>query len=446
MLADSSQGGEKRAMTQPNDAVGNRQTGSSGAAWAAWFLGSLFYCYGYFHRVAPSVLTDDLMREFSASGAILGNLTAFYFYAYAGCQIPIGLMIDRFGPRRMLTAAALLCGAGSLLFGLAQGTGMAYLGRAFVGAGAGVAWLGTLQTAGLLFPARRFALLSGMTLMMGMIGAIGAQAPLAVLVEAVGWRASLVASGVASAALAALIWLTVRGAAARGAQHHVSGGLASLLSGLRQAAVRPQTWFCGIYGAGLGGPLLAFAGLWGVPYMMQAYGLDRPGAAFCTTLLLIGWAIGAPLSGWLSDRMGSRRVPMLVASSGGFATFALALYLPGLPLIAVQALLLVHGIFAGAMILAFVTAREHNDRSVAATVMALVNITVMGCAAGFQPLIGWLLDLGWDGRLVDGARVYSAGGFEIALLTLVIGCAAAVLAAVLLRETHCRQVDIRPEG
>lgn len=412
-------------------------------AWAAWFLGALFYCYGFFHRVAPSVMTDDLMRDFAVSGAILGNLTAFYFYAYAGLQIPIGLMVDRFGPRRMLAVAALFCGSGSLLFAMADGIGTAYLGRALVGAGAGVAWIGTLQICGLLFLPRRFALLSGLTLMMGMVGAIGAQAPLALLIAAAGWRATLVAAGLAAAGLAALIWLTVRGPAAQGAHHHVAGGLTTLIPGLRDAAARPQTWICGIYGGGLGVTVLAFAGLWGVPYMMRTYSLDRPGAAFCTTLMLVGWAIGAPLAGWISDRLGSRRKPMIVSAAAGLGTLALALYLPGLPLIVVQALLLVHGIFSGGMVLSFVTAREHNDQSVGATVVSLVNMTVMGTSAGFQPLIGWLLDLGWDGRLQDGARIYSPETFRAALLALMVGGAAALLAAILTRETNCRQVKTR---
>ena len=206
-------------------------------------------------------------------------------------------MVDRFGPRRMLTVATLLCGAGSVLFASAPGIDLAYAGRALIGAGAGVAWIGALQIAGLMFPSSRFAALSGLTLLMGMVGAVGAQAPLALMIAAAGWRATMVVAGVAAAGLAAAIWFTVRDSAGHGGKHHAATNFTGLVQGLRGGAAIPQTWTCGVFGAGLGVPVLAFAGLWGVPYMMQTYGLDRPDAALCTTWMLIGWAIGAPLAG-----------------------------------------------------------------------------------------------------------------------------------------------------
>ncbi len=408
--------------------------------WIIWSVGALFFGYAFFHRVTTSAMFDDIMRDFSVTGAVLGNLTAFYFYAYASLQIPIGLMVDRFGPRRMLTVATLLCGTGSVLFAWAPSIEVAYAGRAMVGAGAGVAWIGALQIAGLMFPASRFATLSGLTLLLGMVGAVGAQAPLALMIAAAGWRATMLVAGLAATGLAAMIWFTVRDSAVPGGRHHASTDFIGLIQGLRAAARTPQTWACGLYGAGLGVPVLAFAGLWGVPYIMQTYGLDRPAAALCTTWMLIGWAIGAPIAGWLSDRLRSRRKPMLMASTVGLATLALALYVPGMPLFAVQGLLLVHGIFAGGMVLSFATARENNLQAFGATVVSVVNMTVMGTTAIFQPLIGWLLDLGWDGSLEAGARVYSPENYRMAMLALMAAGMVSIVAAWLTRETGCRPV------
>ncbi len=408
------------------------------AAWIAWLCGASFYCYGFFQRVAPSVMVGDLMRDFGVSGAVLGNLTAFYFYAYAGLQIPIGVMVDRFGPRRMLTAAAILCTAGSWLFATADTLALAYVGRALIGAGAGVAWIGTLQIAAFGFPARRFALLSGLTLLMGMAGGVGGQTPLAFAIATAGWRPTLLGATVAAAVLALLIWGFARIDAAPGGRAvMVEGGV---LRGLVSVLATPQSWTCAIFGAGLAVPVLAFAGLWGVPYMMEMYGLTRPAAAFTTTLMLVGWAIGAPVAGWISDHLGRRRSPMVVSSVAALATLAAALYLPGLPLLVVQGLLLVHGIFSGAMVLSFATARENNHPRVSATAVGFVNMAVMAMSAGFQPLIGWLLDLGWDGRLVDGGRVYAPATFRAALMTLLVAGVAACLAALLTRETRCKPV------
>jgi MFS family permease len=147
--------------------------------WFMWSLGALFFCYAFFQRVAPSVLVSDLMRDFGVGAAVLGNLSAFYFYAYAGMQLPLGVLVDNWGPRRILAGGALVCGLGTLMFATADTLGPAYLGRLLIGAGAGFAFVATMKLAGTWFPPRRFALMSGLTGMMGMAGAVAGQAPMA---------------------------------------------------------------------------------------------------------------------------------------------------------------------------------------------------------------------------------------------------------------------------
>ncbi len=430
----------KTGMTKQETDAGAGEITATRMAWFAWFLGALFYCYGYFQRVAPSVMVTDLMSDFQVSGAILGNLTAFYFYAYASLQIPFGVLIDRYGPRRMLAAATLLCGAGSLLFAVAPTVHLAYAGRFLVGAGAGVAWLGTLQICGQMLPARRFAQITGFTLLIGMAGGIFGQAPLAKLIDMVGWRTTMGSAAIGAAVLAVLIWTFVP-RTTRSYGGDAPSGKIGIVQGLKAVLANGQSWTCALFGGTLGVSVLAFGGLWCVPYMMETYGLTRPAAALSATLMLVGWAIGAPLAGWVSDRMGRRKIPMLIGGVGGVATMSCALYLPGLPLVAVQGLLLIHGIFSGAMVLCFATGRENNGKHVAATSVSFVNMGVMGTSAVFQPLIGALLDLGWDGRLVDGARIYAAENFKTALLVLIAAGVAACIAAALTRETYCQQVE-----
>ena len=426
-------------MTKQETDAGAGEITATRMAWFAWFLGALFYCYGYFQRVAPSVMVTDLMSEFQVSGAILGNLTAFYFYAYASLQIPFGVLIDRYGPRRMLAAAALLCASGSLLFAIAPSVGLAYAGRFLVGAGAGVAWLGTLQICGQMLPARRFAQITGFTLLIGMAGGIGGQAPLAQMIDIAGWRPTMASAAIGAVILAVLIWFFVP-RTTRSYGEAPPGEKTGIIRGLKAVLANMQSWTCAIFGGTLGVSVHGVGGLWCVPYMMETYGLTRPAAALTATLMLVGWAIGAPSAGWISDRIGRRKLPMLVGGFGGLATLSCALYVPGLPLIAVQALLLIHGIFSGAMVLCFATGRENNGKHVAATSVSFVNMAVMGTSALFQPLIGALLDLGWDGRMVDGARIYSAENFKTALLVLIAAGVAACIAAALTRETYCQQV------
>jgi len=413
--------------------------------WIVWGLAALFYCYGFFQRVAPSVMVPDLMHEFGVSAAVLGNLSAFYFYAYAGLQLPIGVMFDHLGPRRMLSLAALLCGCGSLLFAWADGMTGAYVGRLLIGAGAGFTWIGTLQLAARWLPANRFAMVTGLTLMLGMAGAIGGQAPLAAIVAHSGWRGAMMWAAGFALLLAILIWMIVRDSPEEDkpsgpSATDVEQKTTSLLHGLLGTMANRQSWVVAIYGGTLTATMLSFAGLWGVPYLMQAYGVSRPAAAASTSLLLVGWGIGAPLAGWVSDRLRRRKPLMVLGSLIALVTFSAIIYIPDLTLSSARGLLFVNGFFSGSMVLSFAAGRENNRPETAGATLGFVNSFVMAAGAIFQPLIGWLLDLNWDGTLDAGIRSYSVATYRMAFLSIVISGTVSLLMGMLMRETHCRNV------
>jgi len=417
--------------------------------WLVWGLSALFYCYGFFQRVAPSVMVSDLMVEFGVSAAVLGNLSAFYFYAYAGLQLPIGVMFDHWGARRMLALAAVLCGLGSLLFSMADSMAGAYAGRLLIGAGAGFTWVGTLQLAARWLPPERFAMVTGLTLMLGMAGAIGGQAPLAAIVELAGWRGTMAWAAGFALLLAVLIWLIVRDrpdgdSPEQPATGDVEKVAVSLLHGLRGTMANRQSWFVALYGGTLTATMLAFAGLWGVPYLMQTYGISRPAAAASTSLLLVGWAIGAPLAGWLSDRIQRRKPLMVLGALVAVTTFSAIIYTPDLSLASARVLCFINGLFSGSMVLSFATAREHNRPETAGATLGFVNTFVMAAGAIFQPLIGWLLDLNWDGAMAAGARVYSVSTYQVAFAVIVLSGSVSLAMGLIMRETHCR--NIAPSG
>lgn len=409
--------------------------------WAVWLLAAVFYCYIFFVRVAPSVMITELMRDFSVNAAILGNLSAVYFYAYAGIQLPVGILHDRFGPRRVLTGAAIICALGSLLFAVAESLPAAYLGRLLMGAGAGFALVGTFKVASIWHPPRRFAMLTGLAITFGMAGAIGAQAPLAAVVAVMGWRWSMAIAAGFSCVLAVLIWLVVRDRVGprREAEPPSQPGA---LAYLRSVMMTPQTWYMALICGATGAPVLAFAALWGVPFMMEVHGIGRPLAAMSTSLVLIGFAVGAPLLGWFSDRIGRRKEILVLGCVVMLISFVAAVYAPGIPLWLVQALLFVNGLAVGSCMIAYAAAREHNRPGAVATTTAVVNITGAGIGGALQPIIGWMLDSKWDGRMESGARVYSVEAYEAAFLTIVAVCACSILIALMVRETYCRQVRV----
>lgn len=403
-------------------------------AGAAWGFAAAFFGYAFVQRVSPGVMVDELMRDFSVGAAILGNLSAFYFYTYASLQVVVGVLMDRIGPRRLMAAAAAFCACGSILFALADVVELAYFGRAAVGAGAAFGWVGVLTLAARWFPAKRFALLTGMGQVAGMVGAMIGQAPLAALIGISGWRGAMMVIAAAGLVLALGLWLFVRDGAAPARRD--SGG--PLLMGLGGVLANPQTWLLALFGLACTGPMLAFTGLWGVPYMGAVYGLERTEAAAIMSVSYLGWMIGAPSIGWLSDHLGTRRPLMIGCSALAAVTLSVILYAPPMPLALLSALLILNGVGASAMVLSFCTAREHNPPDATGAVLGVINTAVVGSGALFQPVIGLLLDLQWDGTLVGGARLYDPHAYAIAFAVLPLGCMIGLAAALATRETFCR--------
>lgn len=400
-----------------------------------WATGAFFFFYAWILRVAPSVMIEEMMRDLHVGGAVIGNLSALYFFGYAGMQIPVGVLIDRFGPRRLMTGAALICAGGCFLFAMSSGIAGVAAGRFLIGASAAFSLVGAMAVAALWFPAHRFALLSGLAMMLGMAGGVFGQAPLRLAVEAMDWRGAILALAVGGVVLALAAWLTVRD---RPHQLRSSG---QMPGGLSSVLRNKQTWLIAIAGLGTTGPLLGFAGLWGVPYFVATLGIDRTAAASITSMMFVGWGVGAPLVGWFSDRIRRRRSPYILGLAICSVAMTSILYVPGLGVPALMALCFACGFGGSTQIAGFAAARENNPARVSATAIGLVNGIVTGAGALFQPLLGWLLDLNWKGQMAAGARVYDPAAYRIALSVIVVGTVIGFLCTLALRETYCRPLE-----
>ena len=404
--------------------------------WLIWGLAAAFYGYGYFQRVAPSVMTAELMREFDAGAAGLGNLSAYYFYPYALIQIPIGMMIDRLGVRRVLLTSGVLCAAGSLLFALAPTLGWAATGRLLVGTGAGVAWVGTLALAVMWLPANRFAAVTGLSLLVGLAGAVLGQAPLAAFIDAIGWRSAMLWSGILMTAIAVLMVPFIRDKP----MHAESRQVGSVLGGLASVLRNPQTWKIAIFTGSLVTPMAAFAGLFGIPFVQEIYGTSKTTAGATVSLILIGWGIGGPIAGWLSDRL-QRRKPVMATGAGILVIAWFVILTVPMSLLGFQILMFVQGLASGAVIINFAVTKESNLPTATGVAMGLINMAGMATSAASLPLVGWLIDLGWDGTVVDGARLYGDLAYRQAFAIFPVLMGLGFIAALTLRETNCRPLE-----
>ena len=409
----------------------------SARAWLVWSLAALAFGYAFFQRVTPSVMVEDLMAEFAIGAAVLGTLSSLYFYPYVALQIPLGVLIDRWGARILMTTALSVAGIGSVILATANTIEFAYLGRFIIGIGSAVGFLGSLAIASKWFPPHRFAMLAGLVMFFGMMSAVFAQGPLAALVGTYGWRVVMLGLGASGIALAIFIALFVRNNPPSSAEANTAPkqSWASIGAGLKQATTDFTVWKIAFVAAAMSGPMLTLGALWGTPYMEAAYGLDRTTAASSVSILFLAWAFGAPFSGWLSDRIRKRKMLLVVGS--GILTIAMGIlvFVPALPLVATIILLAIIGMSGSAMATCFALVRECSPPQISASVTGIVNSMTVASGAVLQPVVGFILDQLWSGTIENGARTYQGHEYQTAFLAIFATCLIGFFVCVSLRET-----------
>ena len=387
------------------------------------------YVVSFFHRTAPAAIAGELARAFDIGGAILGTLAATYFYVYTLLQIPVGVLADTLGPRRILTAGSLVAAAGSLLFGLAPLWELAAVGRTLVGVGVSVAFIAVLKICAAWFPANRFATVVGVTMFAGNLGAVVAGAPLAWLAGHASWRTIFVALGMLSALLGIAAWRRVRDAPAEAGFAVTSAAQPSpslhWLHALRVVVANKATWPGFFVNVGVGGSYLAFAGLWAVPFLENAYRMPRFVAAAHASVLLLGVAFGALALGMLSDRLRNRRALM----RGCTLLYALS-WMPWIarvdwPIAATLAWFALMGLVIPGFTLSWTIAKEVNPPQFSGMATAVVNVGIFLGTGILQPLVGFAL---------DRAGSDLAAGYYNAIVILSGAAALGALMSLLVRE------------
>ena len=409
------------------------------------------YIFSWLHRVAPAVVATDLMRAFSITAAALGNLAAIYPYVFAAMALVAGSLADTLGPRWTIALGGVAMGGGAVVFGLAPSFDVAFAGRLCVGLGASVMLIAWLALASAWFRPDEFATISGWTQTVGNVGALAAATPLALLVEAVGWRQTFVMIGGATLALAVVAAAFIRDRPeAMGlppvAPERVgaaSPALRDVLRGVPAVVANRRSWPPILAAGGVYTTLITFLGLWGVPYLTQVYGLARVDAATVVSMLAIGMGIGSPVVGRLSDRwLGRRRLPMLLFAAVYAACWA-PLVLPGevrLPAVLLAPFFLLMGFAAAGLVLVWSCVREVNNPALVGVAVGFCNLPIFLGFALLQWLTGAILDAKWTGLMAGGARLYPPEAFQAAFGVCLVLAAGAVLAAALVTETRGRNL------
>jgi len=395
----------------------SRQRGfSSNYKWLVWTISALFVLFQFFLQLSSGEIVAGLMKSFHLSAFGGGILASAYYYIYVALQTPAGILMDRYGPRRLLSMGALVVMIGSGVFAIAPNVWVALLGRLLMGTGAAFAFVGSMNLVSRWFPAERFGFMVAMAETMGMLGILIGGSSLAVLVDQVGWRYCMYGAVGISALLAIGLWLIVRDSPANvtSIYHRPKGEMWPDLKKLMQ---RKSAWINGLYSGFMFSIVTVFVALWAVPYLQQAHHLSLLSSALVCNFLFVGVAIGGPTMGWIDSHFPARRYLLVGGAIAAAFVLSFIIYFPQLPIWGVSALMFVLGLLSSAYVLNFVIANEIATPQIRSTSIGFVNMFSVGMAPILQPLIGLFLFL--LARHVVGANAhYSTVQYEVALTIL----------------------------
>ena len=410
---------------------------STGArtALVAWLITAVYYFYQYALRSAPAVMMPQLSAAFGLSTFGVASMAGLFYWGYSPFSLVAGVAMDRLGPRKVVPIGAATVGIGALLF--ASGNSQAAsVGRLLQGAGGVFALIGAVYIVTTHLPASRAATLIGATQMFGMAGGSAGQFVVGPMIGAgVSWSTFWFGMGIGGLAISALLLVLLpKSKPVQRSDEWLKPAVRALAMVFRN----PQSILCGMIAGLLFIPTTIFDMIWGVRYLQEARGFDYASAVLRSSMVPIGWIIGCPLLGFVSDRIG-RRKPVIIA--GGVVLLAAIAWI----LFARTALFppylvgLVAGIASGAAMLPYTVIKEANPPEASGTATGVVNFLNFTFSALLTPVFGWIML-----RTTGGLPQMQLEHYQTTFTPLLFGVGLAILLTFFLKETG-RAIRL-PEG
>lgn len=406
-----------------------------------WLCAAMFYSFQFLIRVSPNVMTHQLMASFDVQACALGTVISFYYWGYSLMQIPAGVMLDSFGPRRPLTVACLLCFIGCIIFGMGTNIYMLSVGRAMMGIGSAFGFLTAVRIISTWFHAEKLGLFVGLSVMIGTLGAISGSRPLGILISLTSWQTCMYILAAFSAFLGVMSWLIVRdtGPQEKDKRAKIPFSLTHIVLSLVDIAKNPQTWIYALYGFLMYVPLSAFADLWGTSFIAQKFQIDHNLASGGIFTFYVGVSIGSALLPIIVNRIESYKKVMMSSAFGTAFFLGLAFYMSDLTFFQSCILLGCAGVFSGGQFIAFSGITDINPRDRAATASGMHNMLCMFSGNLMQPLVGSLLQFNWTqrgGTYLTGTPHYMIEDFHYAFAIIPVCVLAAGVIIYWAKETY----------
>lgn len=418
-----------RVQATPPQADAASPTNLKGLFFLAWLLCAVFYFFQYAVRSAPGVMQEELTAAWG--GNHIGAMISAYYVAYALMALVAGVLLDRYGARRTIPVGIAVVAIGCLIF--AQGSELAgMVGFVLQAMGAIFAFIGSSYVAARYLPARMLAMFIGFTQCLGMAGAAFGSKPVHMAIDPDGsfhiaWQSIWIAFACAGIVLAVATWLIMPRDSGDSQSHHAPLSFSSILHPFKIVFGNIQSWLAGIIGGLLFLPTTIGALVWATSFLHGGEHMSMSAAASDAAMVPIGWVIGCPLLGYISDHIGRRKPVLIGGALVMLAAGLTAIYLPAgtLPRFSVALLL---GIASGAAMIPFSIMKEVNPHEVKGTAAGAMNFLVFVMTGIMSPFISRLM-------LPDQKTPLILSQFQTAFLPLVGGVVVAIILSFFLRET-----------
>lgn len=404
---------------------------------ATSFFFFIFVQMNIFNAISPYMIKD---LGFTTSQ--LGMLSACYFYANTLLVFPAGILLDRISVKKSLMCSLAVASAVTYVFSIASDFYVMAICRFLLGVVGSFCFVSCVKLATRWFPPTKMALVVGVIVTIAMIGGMVAQAPMTMVVDSFGWRHGLLSNVFLGMVFFFLVAILVhdypKGLKEKLLQQKDAAPAVSMLASLKKTVLNIQNWYSGIYISALNLPTFVIGTTWGSMYLMQAQNLTRAQSSVVISAMYIGLIIGSPLAGLVSDKLGRRKMPMIVGAILSFLVILTIIYVPNLSATAFTALFCLFGIVSSAQVIGYPLITESNTPEVAATATGIGSTLIL--AGGMLiPSFGWLMGLNWNHTMVDGLPVYSQSDYRLAMMMLVAAYVVSLIVSILAKETHCEQ-------
>jgi MFS family permease len=411
---------------------------SSLLPWIVCFAATMFFFYEFIQGNMFASIAANIMQDFNIQADKMAYLSSIYYLSNVLFLFVAGMVLDRFSIKNTILVAMLLCVLSTFILAYSHSFYIALFCRFITGIGSAFCFLGPVRLASHWFPPKRMALVTGAIVTVAMTGGMMAQYPLTKLVAYVGWRQAVLDVGILGFIMLIFMIFGIKERPRVPVKKEAPP--IDILSAAKKAYLNTQYVRAAFYTSLMNMAIAVFGAMMGTLYLEQRLGVSSEQAAMVNGMLFLGAIIGAPLLGWISDKVGLRILPMKAGVAASMITVLAVLYLP-VSTGQMGFLFFLLGLFTSAQVISYALVAESSSPIMTATAVSVISILTQGGCLVYQNLFSGLLTNYGGMHLINGIPVYSLEAYQYAAIILPLGLFIAFFMLFGLKETHCRQVE-----